>query len=244
MIDPKPRSAARETDYAGNASNVITERSDRKRFSRSLWVRLSFSLSLIVCFSGPTNAQQITAQGQRLARLLDNMNVEQLWLSHQKVNWRTGRPRGEPVTDRKPHTHCSAFVAATAEKLDIYILRPPEHSSIMLANAQADWLSRQGRENGWRAVRTAEEAQQLANRGILVVAVYKARNPKRSGHIAIVRPRVKSLRQIQEYGPQIIQAGMKNYASTSLKRGFRHHKHAWERRRIRFFSHSVNWGSV
>ncbi|MGA2402031.1 MAG: hypothetical protein ABSG91_10020 [Syntrophobacteraceae bacterium] len=244
MSDPQFPHAARENDYGGNVTKVKTERRVRKRFSRSLLFGLSFSLLFILCFSGPTNAQQITAQGQRLARFLDNMNVERLWLSHQKVNWRTGNPRGESVTDRKPHTHCSAFVAATAEKLDIYILRPPEHSSIMLANAQADWLSRQGSKYGWQAVRTAEKAQQLANRGILVVAVYKARNPGNSGHIAIVRPQVKSPGQIQQDGPQIIQAGMENYSSTSLKQGFRHHGHAWERRKIRFFSHAVNWGSV
>jgi len=244
MSDPQFPHAARENDYGGNVTKVKTERRVRKRVHESLLIRLFFGLLVIFCFSGSTYARDITAQGQRLVKLLDSMHVEQLWLSHQKVHWRTGRPRGEPMTDKKPHTHCSAFVAATAEKLGIYILRPPEHSSVMLANAQADWLSRHGRENGWQPVRTAEEAQQLANRGILVVAIYKARNPDSSGHVAIVRPSVKSLARIQEEGPQITQAGLENYASTSLKKGFKHHKRAWKRREVQFYSHVVPWGGL
>jgi hypothetical protein len=169
------------------------------------------------------------------------MNVEKLWLAHQKVQWRSGRPRSEILSDGKPHSHCSAFVAATADKLNIYILRPPEHSSTHLANAQADWLRTEGKKEGWKPVRTLEQAQWLANRGVLVVAVYKTRKPANHGHIAIVRPWVKTTEQIEKEGPQITQAGIENYASTSLKKGFKHHKNAWEKGRIRFYSHAVDW---
>jgi hypothetical protein len=34
---------------------------------------------------------------------------------------------------------------------------------------------------------------------------------------------------------------MENYTSTSLKEGFRHHKRAWERGEVQFFSHEVDW---
>jgi hypothetical protein len=217
---------------------------EQKRF---LWGLLAvlFLSPLLSRFSlSAANAQEITTNGMRLAALLDNMNVEQLWLAHQKVYWQTGLPKSEPVMDGKPHSHCSAFVAATAKKLHIYILRPPEHSSVMLANAQAYWLATEGRENGWKAVRTAEKAQRLANRGILVVAVYRARDEGRSGHIAIVRPSVKDPEQIRAQGPQIIQAGIENYTSTSLEQGFKHHRQAWQKRRIRFFSHEIDWGDM
>jgi hypothetical protein len=52
------------------------------------------------------------------------------------------------------HTHCSAYVAAAAFYLDIYILRPPNHQQLHLANAQVSWLGADGVENG----PTAEEA--------------------------------------------------------------------------------------
>ena len=70
------------------------------------------------------------------------------------------------------HTHCSAFVAAFAKKLGIYILRPPEHGQVLLANAQNEWLPSAGAAQGWRAVSNALEAQALANSGVLVVASY------------------------------------------------------------------------
>ena len=241
MSGPQFSRATCEKRYGCSAIRVETTRVIRKRVLKIFSLKLFLGLLLILGFSGSVVAQEITGQGRRLIKLLDGMNVEQLWLPYQKVYWRTGRPRGEPVNDGKPHTHCSAFVAAAAEKLGVYILHPPEHSTIRLANAQADWLSRKGENYGWRAVRTPEEAQQLANSGVLVVAVYKERLPRRSGHIAIVRPKVKTLKLIREEGPQITQAGLENYASTSLKQGFKHHKGAWKKREVRFYSHAVNW---
>lgn len=244
MSDPTHQSETRKRSAEPHAGRPETGRIDRRRLRGSARAGLIASLLLVLCFSGPANAQPITDHGHQLIRMLDSMHVEDLWLSHEKVHWRTGRPTGEPLADRRPHTHCSTFVAATAERLNIYILRPPEHSAVMLANAQAQWLPRQGAEYGWRAVRTPEAAQQLANRGILVVAVYRAHTPVASGHIAIVRPSVKSYARIEEEGPQITQAGMENYASATLRRGFRHHKHAWERGKVRFFAHRVDWRQV
>jgi hypothetical protein len=109
----------------------------------------------------------------------------------------------------------------------------------MLANAQYDWLDGEGRREGWTPVATGREAQQFANRGCLVVAVYKESDPKRPGHIAIVRPNAKSEAKIHEEGPQIIQAGRDNHASTSLKEGFKHHRAAFRDDQIRFFAHPI-----
>lgn len=186
-------------------------------------------------------AQEITADGQKLARALDNMKVETLWLARQKVHWKTGEPYGEPPSDGKPHTHCSAFAAAFCYRHGVYILRPPEHSATMLANAQYDWLAGEGRNKGWSPVEGPVEAQRLANRGQIVVAVYKEADPRRHGHIAVVRPSTKSEAAILADGPQIAQAGMDNYNNASLREGFKHHRGAWASGQIRFFAHAVDW---
>jgi hypothetical protein len=182
---------------------------------------------------------EITAAGRHLAKVLDQMDVEHHWLAETPVKWRTGEPLDRKVEDNKHHTHCSAFVAAAAAELGIYILRPPQHSSTMLADAQYDWLREEGKKEGWRPVATALESQQLANRGNLVVAIYKERDPQKPGHAAIVRPSTKSAAKIREEGPQIIQAGMTNYISTSLKEGFKHHPAAFRDNLIRFYAHPV-----
>ena len=168
------------------------------------------------------------------------MNVDRLWLARQRVHWKTGEPYGEQPTDGKPHTHCSAFVAAFCYRHGIYILRPPEHSPTYLANAQYDWLrSETGQKAGWRPVEGPVEAQRLANQGLIVVAAFKESDPKKHGHIAIVRPSTKSEATIMAEGPQIIQAGMDNYQSASLQEGFKHHRGAWSGGRIAFFCHEL-----
>jgi hypothetical protein len=182
---------------------------------------------------------EITAAGQHLAKALDQMDVEHRWLVASPVKWRTGEPLEGKTADGKHHTHCSAFAAAAAAELGIYLLRPPQHSSALLAGAQYDWLAGDGKKEGWQPVATAAESQQLANRGYLVVAVYKERDPQKPGHVAIVRPSVKSAAQIREEGPQIIQAGMENHASTSLKEGFKHHPTALRDNLIRFYAHPI-----
>lgn len=184
------------------------------------------------------NSNEITADGRHLAAVLDKMDVEHRWLAKTPVKWRTGEPMEGTVEEHKHHTHCSAFVAATAAELGIYVLRPPEHSSTLLANAQYDWLHAEGKKEGWRGISTGEEAQKAANRGELVIAIYKEHDQK-PGHAAIVRPSGKSEAKIREEGPQIIQAGMENHASTSLKEGFKHHPAAFRDHLIRFYAHTV-----
>jgi hypothetical protein len=204
-------------------------------------LRWRLALFGAVSFVHAASGEEITAAGRRLGRELDGMGVERLWLSGHYVRWKTGEATDRPVTDGKSHTHCSAFVAATCLKLGIYILRPPDHAESQLANAQCDWLRKEGAKEGWRRVGDAAEAQRLANRGLLVVAAYRERDDKKAGHVAIVRPAVKSAEALAEEGPQIVQAGMTNYESTSLQRGFRHHPAAWRDREVRFYVHEVEW---
>ena len=132
--------------------------------------------------------------------------VESHWIAGRHVNWRTGEPDQRPVPIEGHHSHCSAFVAAVATKLGVDILRPPEHSQILLADAQCRWLESEGPQSGWDSLATPLEAQQLANRGRLVVACYVNPDPRLPGHIAIVRPEALSRRRIESDGPQVTQA--------------------------------------
>jgi hypothetical protein len=189
----------------------------------------------------PTIGQsgEITPKGKILANTLDDMHVEKLWLAKHIVAWKTGEPLDQPVADGKAHTHCSAFVASACMRCDVYILRPPEHGTVLLANAQYDWLRDSGKKKGWKTVGSATEAQHLANQGVMVVASFREDDPKKAGHIAIVRPSTKSEQKIQEEGPQIIQAGTSNHQSTSLKEGFKHHPTAWKEQKVRYYSHEL-----
>jgi len=199
---------------------------------------------------------KVTDKGQELSKFFDGLQVDKKWLpSVAKIDWQTGElntKKDEPATDpkdknqqpapaidKKLHTHCSSFVAATCARLGIYILRPPEHSTVLLSNAQYDWLLEKGSEKGWNQVLLPTEAQELSNQGNLVVAVWKNPDMQKPGHIAIVRPCAKNDSQIATEGPDIIQAGIKNYVNTTLKEGFKSHKGAFENSEILFFSNEI-----
>ena len=209
---------------------------------RKQWALLNVVLLLLAAMA--SQGQTISPEGKKLARLLDSMDIEHLWLAGEYVRWRTGKTIEKPVNDDKPHTHCSAFVAAVGMKTSIYILRPPQHKASYLANAQYDWLQKEGRMEGWNPASSMTEAQRRANQGELVVAVYKENDSKKHGHIALVRPDEKSEDAVRKEGPQIIQAGLTNFNSATLKEGFRHHKGAWKYHLILFFSHKVAWDKV
>ena len=190
----------------------------------------------------PSCCGPVSAKAQRLEAVLDGMNVESLWLAHEHVNWETGEPDKGPDYDGPGRsTHCSAFAAAVAKKVGVYMLRPPDHGQILLANAQAEWFhTDKGRQSGWRTVSGAQQAQTLANQGNLVVMVYESADPKKPGHIAIVRPAARLQRLLDENGPAIIQAGTKNYSSTSAKVGFLHHPEA-SPSKVQYYSHAVDF---
>ena len=190
----------------------------------------------------PSCCGPVTGEGQRLRDLLDSMNVESLWLAHEHVNWETGQPDKDADYEGPGRsTHCSAFAAAVGKKLGVYLLRPPEHGQILLANAQAEWFhSSAGQQQGWRPVPSAHDAQSMANRGNLVVVVYESPDPHRPGHVAIVRPSHRPERLLDEHGPEITQAGQKNYVKTSAKVGFQAHPGAWPGG-VRYYAHEIAW---
>jgi hypothetical protein len=198
----------------------------------------------LLLFGRMASAQTISPQGQQMIQVIDSMGVDHLWIAKEVVHWKSGKPTDQQVDDDKAHTHCSAFAAAVADRLNIYLLHPPEHGASYLANAQCDWLPGPGAAQGWQPVATPEDAQAMANAGNLVVAVYKEDDPKKHGHAAVIRPAEKSRAQIEAEGPQVAQAGMENYTSAPLAVGFRHHPGAWDGRKVRFYAHAVDWEHV
>jgi len=202
--------------------------------------KILLSILLLFSFLPSARSANITPKARRIIATIDSLNVEKNWPAGLHVNWETGVPDGIPEKGEGKHTHCSAFVAAAAKHLGIYILRPPDHEQKFLANAQFDWLSDEGARQGWKLLKTGGEAQDHANRGDLVVAVYKNHHDDKPGHIAIVRPDDKSPSEIESEGPEITQAGGHNYTSTSLKRGFADHPAAFGNNEVRYYAHAVD----
>jgi len=211
----------------------------RVRSAHARWaVALVGALFAAGCGERGCDALPILSEGARLAQLLDSMHVESHWIAGRHVDWRTGEPDGRPEPREGSHSHCSAFVSAVAAKLDVELLHPPEHSQVFLADAQCAWLGGEGSGFGWRRVDSPLDAQQLANRGAFVVACYETSNTELPGHIAVIRPEALCRRRIETEGPQITQAGVENYPSTTLANGFRHHPRAWAHgRAVRFYAH-------
>ncbi len=180
-------------------------------------------------------ASPIAPMGEKLSAFLDSLDVTKHWLPNHSVDWTTGNALGK---FRGAGTHCSTFVAAAATKLGIYILNPSDRVSL-LANAQNRWLQTQGLQYGWANVDSPLKAQEIANEGCLVVGSYA--NPKqwRPGHIVIVRPSSKSKAEIMIKGPQIIQAGGKNYNSTTLSKALRQHQKAFRKHSLVYYAHDT-----
>jgi hypothetical protein len=214
--------------------------------------RAALALSLLLALSFAAPAQNapccgpITPGGERLATLLDRSGVEHLWLPHFHIEWLTGEPDPSRPGWSPTATHCSAYAAAMADRMGVYLLRPPEHGQDLLANAQLRWLAGQGEAEGWREV-DAKEAQTLANQGFLVLAAYENPDPRRPGHIAVIRPSEKSLAALAADGPEDAQAGAHNALSMPVAESFAGHRGAWEpdgAGGVRFFAHPVDWAKV
>jgi hypothetical protein len=190
------------------------------------------------------NAQRVITvnqKGNSLKSFYLSLNVENGWLAGQHVNWETG-VADHPDATTGNHTHCSAFVAAACKRMNIYILRPPEHKQILLANAQYEWLSTAAAAAaGWKPVSSSnhyEAAQQLANNGIPVIAICKNFDEKKPGHAALVMPAEISTNELQENGPAVIMAGTHNHVIISLKKGFHSHLAEWPEQAVSFYYHT------
>jgi len=174
-----------------------------------------------------------------LWKRLESMEVDKLWLPGAIVDWKTGLPTGQAIKDAtSKHTHCSQFVAAATERLGVYVLRPPEHGVVLLANAQFDWLtSDAGKKAGWVVLKDGVAAQAAANEGRLVLASLKNPDETKSGHIAIVRPGSKNTELLAKEGPDVMQAGGTNALRTTMRKGFGNHKQEYDQ--IAFYAHAV-----
>src|SRR5271168_4828525 len=183
----------------------------------------------------------VSPAGDHLSAFLDGMHVESLWLANQHVNWETGEPdRGAGYEGPGNHTHCSAFAAAAAKRLGVYLLRPPEHGQELLSNAQAEWLpGPEGKKSVWHPVRDMHQAQHLANDGGLVLVVYANPDPHAPGHVAIIRPSERSTQLLEENGPEQIQAGQHNHNKISTRIGFENHPGAFPSG-VRYYTHSLS----
>ena len=198
--------------------------------------------ALFILLAAHLLAQQklpISPAGQRLQEFYLSLGVENAWIAGHHVNWETGEP-DMPESKHGNKTHCSAFIAAACERLDIYVLRPPQHGQLLLANAQFDWLnSQESAASGWHRLKDGEglyrEAQQLANQGRVVVAIYKNTDSSKPGHAALVMPDERSERRLIDEGPELIMAGTHNHDHISLKNGFHSHIDEWPEHAILFF---------
>jgi hypothetical protein len=201
-------------------------------------VFIAFIISAIAAVQG---ILRIDESGAKLKEFYLSLNVENLWIAGQHVNWETGQP-DNPDATQNIKTHCSTFAAAACKKLNIYILRPPEHKQTLLANAQYDWLESQEAQNdGWVNIAGNGrylKAQQYANKGYVVIAICQNPDPHKPGHTALVMPAEISADKLSESGPELIMAGLKNYNRTTLKNGFRHHVTDWPENVIRFYYNS------
>ena len=134
----------------------------------------------------------LTDKGRSLQQFYLGFDIENLWIAGNHVNWETGMA-DKPDATAGNHTHCSAFVAAACQKMGIYILCPPQHGQLLLANAQYAWLQTpEAVKKGWKEIIGTDRAsiyrqvQQLANAGNTIVAICKNPDPSKPGHAAFV----------------------------------------------------------
>jgi len=194
----------------------------------------------IFCFSSPALSQEITEKGTRLLLFYNHLDVEHHWLKGNTIDWESG-VRTEPASSGTDnYGYAAEFVAAVCKKLKIRFPGPDEcREGDLLINEQYNWIKEKGKKNKWEGNRRDVEAQRLANEGNLVIAIFPGKTPGQPGHIALVRPANLTQEMIEDEGVQLIQAGTKNYTSTSAKEGFREFPSAFTDLMIQFFSHKI-----
>src|SRR5579859_6009490 len=178
-------------------------------------VAIVFAFAVVACGTASADpcCGPISTQGERLASFLDASGVDHLWPAGWHIDWQTGQSDQPDPGGRDAKSHCSAFVGAMSLRVGVYILRPPDHPQQLLANAQLRWLSAESARYGWQSLADATEAQRLANNGTLVVAAFENTDLHKPGHIAIIRPSLKTAADLQREGPQETQAGETNAIS-------------------------------
>lgn len=156
----------------------------------------------------------------------DNLDVEHGWQQNTFVDWYSGKSLtadDKPNLDDSYYTHCSAFVASAACRLNVPILCPPEHRTEGLANAQLLWLNKIGINKGWIKLKSSIDAQIEANKNNFVIMCCHNKNDPNGGHIACVRPFNTTEKDIINKGPRICQAGVINSSSIDAHDVFVNH---------------------
>jgi hypothetical protein len=184
------------------------------------------------------SAKYTPSGGPRLTEFLDCIPVETRWVAGHHITWTTGQQDRADGVGTETASHCSAFVAAVALALDLYVLRPPAHKQELLTNAQYAWLNGKqypgapdAKASNWQSLGLSggagvlAQAVSLAKEGQLVLAAFKSANPHKPGHICIVRPQDWS--ENSGSPPIVMSAGDHNYRSTDMKTAFKEHAGAW-----------------
>lgn len=181
--------------------------------------------------------------GAELTTFLDALDVESLWIAGHHVDWATGESDTPNPDGSEAKSHCSAFLAALADRLGIYVLRPPDYPQELLANRQVHWLSgepfKHAPDNaaalGWRSLGTSggdgalSQAAAEAQTGHLVVAGFAeppgSTGDQAPGHVCVVRPQAPD--SVGSDGPLMISAGEQNWRKAHMAHVFENHSGAW-----------------
>ncbi|MCC7358451.1 MAG: hypothetical protein IT317_03185 [Anaerolineales bacterium] len=151
------------------------------------------------------DSRQDRARRVRYAATLDALAVET-------------NPRYQPNQRGEGETYCNLFVADAVARLGgvlpLYLDAAGGRRSWLDVAGMLAWLKSPAGAAHWRAV-SLEAAQQLANRGGPVIALWQ---PEAGiGHVALVRP---GLEPVGARGPLIAHAGARNANSTDAATGF------------------------
>jgi hypothetical protein len=150
---------------------------------------------------------RLSVGGERLRSFLRATNVQNLWLPYARVDWRTGVRSEATEGPPQPQTHCSAYVAAVAERLGVRMLNADTapNGAMNLSKSQARAIERSGE---WLRAHGAVDAQERANAGALVLGCFSP--AKGVGHIFVVTPRERVLEDVLAAGVALTQAGFVN----------------------------------
>lgn len=188
----------------------------------------------------------INFNGTQLLNSYSNFNILMRWISVNQVNWFTGQKIYSPDTVNFPvGSHAGAFVAAVANRFDMYILRPPVNTQANLAYNQATWFQESSSAYGWtEIIATGMEniyvlAQNAANQGNVVVSSYQ-NTENGEAHTNIILPSFSITQaDLETNGPNCLNVGAINYNQQTLKICYQEFMDAFDENMIKFYQNSI-----
>jgi hypothetical protein len=212
------------------------------KYNSNYYIRALIYVSVFIVLSVRVSAQAlvIDSSGAKLRAFYQHMDVTHLWLKGHNIDWETGRTVSDGISNN--NTYCTRFVAATCKRLNICTLRPTDYETHFSANAMFDWMqTSEAKKKGWVPIIADDPfdvfstAQKYANKGTVVVVVYKDNSGGTPGHSALVMPAVITYDEVKKSGPVLIQAGNFNSDSTRFMRTFRKRIQRWPDDAISFY---------